>query len=164
MKKYYAYLDYGDYPEPKYGEKGLYLEGCGWFHNYYGKDRYDGLWTFDGIVERKEHGMFICVIGTPHPDCMRDINIMLEKRGREDLAIKNTKIYKGLETMTKLNVMMKKLLDKDIQLLIKADYINGDLEPTAKGKAAIDALNFIDRKEELVLMAKEDLEEEEKTK
>jgi len=62
--------------------------------------------------------------------------------------------------MTKLNVMMKKLLDKDIQLLIKADYINGDLEPTVKGKAAIDALNFIDRKEELVVMAKEDIEEE----
>lgn len=66
--------------------------------------------------------------------------------------------------MRTLNNMMKKLLDADTQLLVKMEYINGDLELTAKGKVALESLNFIDRKAELVALAQEELTEAEKVK
>jgi hypothetical protein len=59
-----------------------------------------------------------------------------------------------------LNNFMKKMLDKDTQTLIKAEYINGDLLLTQKGKEALDSINFQANKAELVKLAQEDLDEE----
>ena len=61
--------------------------------------------------------------------------------------------------MTKLNIMMKKFLDKDSQALVKAEFINGDLELTDEGKENLFALLFEDKKKELVALANEKLEE-----
>lgn len=63
----------------------------------------------------------------------------------------------NLKTM--LNNFMKKMLDKDTQTLIKAEYINGDLLLTSKGKEALDSLVFQANKAELVKMAQEELDE-----
>lgn len=63
-------------------------------------------------------------------------------------------------TMKTLNTMMKKLLDKPTQTLVKADFINGDLELTEEGDAALMTLLFADKKDELVKMAEEKLKEE----
>ena len=62
----------------------------------------------------------------------------------------------------KIGTMMNKLLDKDTQLLVKAGFINGDLELTDAGQNALITILFTDRKAELVELAKEIIEEEEK--
>lgn len=62
--------------------------------------------------------------------------------------------------MTKLNTMMKKLLDNDTQTLVKAGYINGDLEITSEGSEALRSIMFDKYKSELVALAQEALDEE----
>ena len=70
------------------------------------------------------------------------------------------KLYKSKTTiMKKLNNMMKKLLDKDIQALVKTDFINGDLELTAKGKDALMTILFDTHRADLVKMAEEEIKE-----
>ena len=61
--------------------------------------------------------------------------------------------------MSKLNTMMKKLLDKDTKTLIEAGYINGDLELTEAGKKELMVILFLANKKELVDSAKELLED-----
>lgn len=65
-------------------------------------------------------------------------------------------------TMKKLNNMMKKLLDADTQTLVKAGYINGDLELTCEGKDALFTLVFDGLKSDLVKLATEKIAEDEK--
>ena len=82
---------------------------------------------------------------------------------QEFLAKYATKPFNSLTNIPmKLNSMMKKLLDKATKTLVKADYINGDLQLTPKGKEALDTLVFEQHKETLVKMAEEDLKEEKK--
>lgn len=77
--------------------------------------------------------------------------------GKGDMIIKcsNSK-----SPMKYVNIMMKKLLDKDTQTLVKAGYINGDLEITEDGQKALYALIFADKKPDLVALAQEQLDEE----
>ena len=60
--------------------------------------------------------------------------------------------------------MMKKLLDKDTQTLVKAGFINGDLDLTGAGQHALNTVLFIEKKAELVKLAEEVLAEAEKNK
>ena len=57
--------------------------------------------------------------------------------------------------MTKLNSMMKRLLDADTKKLIKAGLIDGDLRLTAEGQEALSAILFDQNKAELVKVADE---------
>lgn len=57
--------------------------------------------------------------------------------------------------MSKLSSMMKKLLDKDTQVLVEAGYINGDLDLTDEGTKALLTILFTTHKNELVKDAKE---------
>lgn len=52
--------------------------------------------------------------------------------------------------MTTVGNMMKRLLDADAQLLVKAGFINGDLDLTDAGRKALWALIFDANKTELV--------------
>lgn len=61
--------------------------------------------------------------------------------------------------MTTLNTMMKKLLDADTQTLVKAGYINGDLELTTEGKQALIEIIFDLNKSALVAVAQAKLDE-----
>lgn len=70
----------------------------------------------------------------------------------------------GKTIMTKLNSMMKRLLDKDTQALVKAGLVNGDLEMTDEGQRALTAILFTQNKDALVAEAKEIIEEAEKKK
>ena len=63
--------------------------------------------------------------------------------------------------LQRLGNYMKKLLDKDTQVLVKAGFINGDLEPTEEGLDALNSILFFEKKTELVEMAKEMIAEEE---
>lgn len=63
--------------------------------------------------------------------------------------------------MQKVSLMMKKLLSKDIQTLVKAGYINGDLDLTERGKDVLLAQLFESNRAELVKSAEEELAEEE---
>lgn len=64
--------------------------------------------------------------------------------------------------MKTISNMMKKLLDADTQALVKAGYINGDLELTTEGGQALQMISFIANKAELVKMAQEKIIEEAK--
>ena len=61
----------------------------------------------------------------------------------------------------KLGIMMKKILDTDVQSLVKAGFINGDLELTNEGMKALTAVLFDANKAALVVMANEMIAEEE---
>lgn len=63
--------------------------------------------------------------------------------------------------MTRVNNMMKKLLDSDTQTLIKAGYLNNDLQMTDAGRLALIATLFEANKAALVVLAQEELEEQE---
>lgn len=73
----------------------------------------------------------------------------------------STKHQQRRKTMTqKCNIMMKKLLSKDLRTLVEAGYINGDLELTDEGMANLRAILFEQNKEALVALAEEKLQEE----
>ena len=72
------------------------------------------------------------------------------------------KIKKQKTIMTKLNTMMKKLLDSDTQTLIKAGFIDGDLQLTEGGEVELATLVFMEKKEELVKLAQAQLDEAKK--
>jgi hypothetical protein len=80
--------------------------------------------------------------------------------GEEQLELIDENIKPKKTLMTKLNTMMKKLLDADTQTLVKAGYINGDLELTSAGRDALNTIVFQANKAALVAMAQEALEEE----
>jgi len=65
--------------------------------------------------------------------------------------------------MKKLNNMMKRLLDADTQTLVKAEYINGDLELTGKGQEALYSVLFADKKADLVALAQVELDDTKKS-
>lgn len=66
--------------------------------------------------------------------------------------------------MKKLSNFYKKLVDADTQALVKAGYLNGDLEPTEKATNALQEILFFDNKNELIKRAQEEIAEEEKNK
>lgn len=71
-------------------------------------------------------------------------------------------VIKPKSMIRTLTNMMKKLLDSDTQTLAKAEYINGDLELTSRGRDALLTILFVTNKAELVKMAQEDIDEIEK--
>ena len=66
--------------------------------------------------------------------------------------------------MKSLNAFFRSLVDKDIQSLYKAEYINGELALTDKGKQALLQILFTIHKGELVKLAEEEIGEAEKAK
>ncbi len=83
----------------------------------------------------------------------------------DDLDI--TSVYKKVtkkSMASKLGTMMKKFLDADTQILVKAGFINGDLELTSEGQEELLAIAFDTHKAGLVAAARAKLEEEEKAK
>lgn len=63
--------------------------------------------------------------------------------------------------MKRVSDMMKKLLDADTQALVKAGYINGDLELTTEGGKALTVILFVANKRALVDAANVTIAEEE---
>ena len=64
--------------------------------------------------------------------------------------------------MTKLNSMMKRLLDAQTKKLIKGGLIDGDLKLTEEGGGALAAIEFEEHKAELVKIAEENIKEAKK--
>lgn len=62
--------------------------------------------------------------------------------------------------MKTVSNMMKKLLDKNTQTLVKAGYINGDLELTSEGTRALMELLFTQNTDALVASAQAKIDEE----
>ncbi len=77
-------------------------------------------------------------------------------------CVESLKSKTKISKMKKLGNMMKKLLDSDTQTLVKARFINGDLEITDTGTRALIEILFTDKKTELVKLAQEQIDEEEK--
>lgn len=63
-----------------------------------------------------------------------------------------------------IGAMAKLLLDKDTKTLVKAGFMNPDLTLTQEGKTALDAINFLANKAELVKQAHEVIIENEEKK
>ena len=85
-------------------------------------------------------------------------------RKLEEYEIISKTLTNSHTIMNKLSIMMKKLLDKDTQILVKAGFINGDLDLTGEGQNALNTVLFIEKKAELVKLAEEVLAEAEKNK
>lgn len=79
---------------------------------------------------------------------------------RDDGDIK--KINKN--SMSKIGSMMKRLLDADTQTLVKAGFINGDLELTSDGVNALNAIQFTANKAALVAEAQAVLDAQKENK
>jgi hypothetical protein len=75
--------------------------------------------------------------------------------------VRNSETKKQTITM-KITNLVKKLVDADTQALIKAGYLNGDLELTSQGRAELETIAFTANKEALVALAKEKVAEESK--
>ncbi len=95
-----------------------------------------------------------------------------EYRVRWDNGIENSGYREGRDLellksnktiMQRVSNMMKKLLDADTQVLVKAGYINGDLELTDEGIIALETILFMENKKEMVKLANEKIAEEEKS-
>jgi hypothetical protein len=92
----------------------------------------------------------VCSCGGRHKWYIHSYNYRLLKDSETNMTI--TK---------KLGAMMKKLLDADTQALVKAGYINGDLELTTDGMKALTAIIFTANKAALVADANEVIAEAE---
>ena len=76
-------------------------------------------------------------------------------------CVSTWKLVKNNKTsMQKLGTMMKKLLDADIQTLVKAGFIDGNLDLTSEGSNELENVIFDDYKAKLVVVAKAKLDEE----
>lgn len=62
--------------------------------------------------------------------------------------------------LMKITSMVKRLLDKDTKTLVKAGFINGNLELTEEGRNSLMAIMFDKFKPELVKEAEEKIAEE----
>jgi hypothetical protein len=67
-------------------------------------------------------------------------------------------IYNNNKTM-KITNLVKKILDKDTQILVKAGFINGDLQLTEEGTQELLGLLFLENKTKLVEIANEKINE-----
>ena len=68
------------------------------------------------------------------------------------------------KSMNKISLMMKKLLNPDLQTLVKANFINGNLDLTDEGQKALNTILFSSNQKELVEMAEAKLDEEKEEK
>ena len=59
------------------------------------------------------------------------------------------------KTMIKITNLVKKILDVDTRILIKAGFIDGNLSITEEGTSELLSLVFLEKKEELVKIAEE---------
>jgi hypothetical protein len=79
---------------------------------------------------------------------MRDV--MVYGRFKEESIIKQKN---KKTTMTQINIMMKKLLDSDTQTLVRAGFLDNELNLTDEGKEAIFVSLFDTQKAALVVAA-----------
>ncbi len=68
------------------------------------------------------------------------------------------------EAFKRLSANARKLLDKPIRILIRAGYINGDLDFTEEGLEALHSILLAEHKTKLVDFAKEELKEKKREK
>lgn len=73
-------------------------------------------------------------------------------------------VIKQKTVMSKVGIMMKKLLDADTQKLVKAGFINGNLELTEEGQTHLNSVVFETNKAALVTLAEEKIAEEKESK
>ncbi len=71
-------------------------------------------------------------------------------------------ISKKETIMNTLSNIAKKLFDADTQVLVKAGYLESNMELSCKGKEALAAINLEANKAALVVLAQADLDEEAK--
>jgi hypothetical protein len=118
-----------------------------------------GTWTWDlGIG-------FKAVEYTPlqlnHEEIMKQwVTISMNPSDKVSL----TELNKPKEKTMRISKLAKKLLDKDTRTLIKAGFLDSELDLTARGSEALHIALYPTVKEELVKMAEEQLEDEKETK
>lgn len=76
------------------------------------------------------------------------------KKIKSENKLTNNKTF----MIKELKGLMSRLLDKDTQTLYKADYINGDLQLTEKGKTVLMEFLFLEHKQNLVKLAEAEIE------
>lgn len=81
-----------------------------------------------------------------------------------DYGDEELELFSIKTNMIKLGPMMTRLLDKDVQKLVKVGFINGNLDLTDEGKKALMTILFTKEKAELVKIADEMIAEEKESK
>jgi len=120
-------------------------------------DRDGNVYLFESDDSRKGSGS-ICYCGKRHRWVLRESDFTrIEVLSLTEVIKETGKIKSMVKT---LGTMMKKLLDGDTQALVKAGYINGDLELTSEGQNELMAILFEANKSSLVAAAKTKLDEE----
>ena len=76
-----------------------------------------------------------------------------------EILNKDPTINKNTSKIMKINRTLKRILNKNLRDLYKADYINGDLELTEKGKNVLFSILLEEYEEELAKEAREELKE-----
>jgi len=77
-----------------------------------------------------------------------------------DLELIKTPVKGGKTIMQKITTLAKRLLDKKLQKLYRVGYVNDGLSLTEKGKEALLEVLFLEKKDELVKLADEEIKEE----
>lgn len=103
--------------------------------NNNGEYKYIAGYATQGLQE-KDSGCSVVIVG----------NIL------EDYKIDNNKINNNTMKITNL---VKKILDKDTRTLVSAGFINGDLALTDEGVSELLGILFLEKKDELVKIAEE---------
>ncbi len=73
-------------------------------------------------------------------------------------------LVKSNSLFNRMKSLAKRLLDSDLQTLVKAGFLTESLELTSKGREAQEAIHFAADKAELVKLAAEELKEAENKK
>lgn len=100
-------------------------------------------------AEDTEYGFYIDIQG---PGVLGDEICVHGCSSSSFIKVSNTKTMK-------ITNLVKKILDKDTRTLVTAGFINGDLALTDEGVSELLGILFLEKKEELVKIAQEKLNE-----
>ncbi len=87
--------------------------------------------------------------------CYRDEITKVESGNK--IKITKQSLINKIKTMT--STFIKKVLDKDLQTLIKVGYLNSDLSISPKGEQKLRDILFLENKDKLVKEAEEEIKE-----
>ena len=97
-----------------------------------------------------------------YPYGVKNIGGELQSFDGSELEKVETKSKKERSIIMKVGSMMSKILSKNVRTLVKASYLDGDLDFTEDGRKALYALLYEEYESKLVAMAEKELREAKK--
>lgn len=127
-------------------------------------DRYNNFLSNNAIITKFEKPRvrnFIAVFYKTNNEgenyCMARECELIGKMG-DKVGVNN--VVNNNKPMDKINIMAQKLLGDNTKALIRAEFLNESLDLTVMGKDTLLALLFMDKKDEMIDLAKKIVEKE----